>query len=41
VDDDILETLCDFAASAEDDGITVELKNLKTRQGFMSSASGH
>lgn len=41
VDDDILETIFDFVNAAKDDNITVELKNLAAREGFVSSGAGH
>jgi MFS superfamily sulfate permease-like transporter len=41
VDDDILETLVDFVASAKDDHIVVEMKNLRSLDGFMPGAGGH
>lgn len=41
VDDDILETLVDFVASAKDDHIVVEMKNLRSLDGFMPGAGRH
>ena len=41
VDDDIMETILDFMVSARDKSITVELKNLNPRPGFVPSGSGH
>jgi MFS superfamily sulfate permease-like transporter len=41
VDDDIMETIFDFVAAAKDDNITVELKNLKVRPGFVPAGNHH
>lgn len=41
VDDDIMETILDFIVSSEDNEITVELKNLNPRPGFVPSGSAH
>ncbi|MFM8333073.1 MAG: SulP family inorganic anion transporter [Candidatus Methylumidiphilus sp.] len=41
VDNDILETIFDFLATAQDDNITVELKNLNGAAGFRRSNPAH
>ena len=41
VDDDILETIFDFRSASKDDNITVELKNLAVRDGFVPSDAHH
>jgi MFS superfamily sulfate permease-like transporter len=41
VDDDILETIFDFVSASRDDNISVELKNLKVREGFIPSGAHH
>jgi hypothetical protein len=36
-----METIFDFVAAAKDDNITVELKNLKVRPGFVPAGNHH